>query len=146
MAAPVIGEGNVFESSPGGGISQFATTFFNAAFFAGLEIPEYQMHTLYISRYPFAREATLSYPRPDLKVRNTSPYGILVWPTYTGSSITVSLYSTRWVEVTQSNQTTADRGPCKAVTTERTRKFADGRTVVDRFHALYSPGEGVRCQ
>ena len=146
VAAPVIGEGNQFEASPGGGISQFATTLFNAAFFAGLEIPEYQMHTLYISRYPFGREATLSYPRPDLKVRNSSPHGVLLWPTYTGSSITVSLYSTRWVEeVTQSGQTTADRGPCKAVTTERTRKFADGRTVVDRFNALYAPEQGVRC-
>ena len=146
VAAPVIGEGNQFESSPGGGISQFATTLFNAAFFAGLEIPEYQMHTLYISRYPFGREATLSYPRPDLKVRNNTPHGILVWPTYTGGSITVSLYSTRWVEeVTQSGQTTAERGPCKAVTTERTRKLADGRTLVDRFNALYAPEQGVRC-
>jgi vancomycin resistance protein YoaR len=145
VAAPVIGEDNKFESSPGGGISQFATTLFNAAFFAGLEIPEYQMHTLYISRYPFGREATLSYPRPDLKVRNSSPYGILVWPTYTGGSITVNLYSTRWVEATQSGQTTTERGPCKAVTTERTRKFTDGRTAVDRFNALYAPEQGVKC-
>ena len=88
----------------------------------------------------------MSYPRPDLKVRNNSPHGILLWPTYTGSSITVSLYSTRWVEeVTQSGQTTTERGPCKAVTTERTRKFTDGRTAVDRFNALYAPEQGVRC-
>ncbi len=145
VEAPVIGESNRFDKSPGGGISQFATTLFNAAFFAGLDMPEYQMHGLYISRYPFGREATLSYPRPDLKVRNNSPYGVLVWPTYTGSSITVSLYSTRWVEATQSNQVTAERGPCKAVTTERSRKFADGRVVVDRFNGLYAPEEGVRC-
>ncbi|HEX2193173.1 MAG TPA: VanW family protein [Acidimicrobiales bacterium] len=146
VEAPVIGDSNKFDTSPGGGISQFATTLFNAAFFAGLEIPEYQAHGLYISRYPYGREATLSYPRPDLRVRNNSPHGVLVWPTYTGSSITVSLYSTRWVEeVTQSNQTVADRGPCKAVTTERTRKFPDGRTLVDRFNALYAPEEGVRC-
>ncbi|HWC12518.1 MAG TPA: VanW family protein [Acidimicrobiales bacterium] len=146
VAAPVIGEGNQLEASPGGGISQFATTLFNAAFFAGLEIPEYQMHTLYISRYPYGREATLSFPRPDLKVRNNSPYGVLVWPTYTGGSITVSLYSTRWVEeVTQSNQTVSERGPCKAVTTERTRRFLDGRTAVDRFRGVYAPEQGVRC-
>ncbi len=145
VEAPVIGDSNRFDTSPGGGISQFATTLFNAAFFAGLEMPEYQMHGLYISRYPFAREATLSYPHPDLKVRNNSPYGVLVWPTYTRSSITVSLYSTRWVEATQSNQVTAERGPCKAVTTERSRKFPDGRVVTDRFNALYAPEEGVRC-
>jgi vancomycin resistance protein YoaR len=120
---------------------------FNAAFFAGLEIPEYQMHGLYISRYPYGREATLSYPRPDLKVRNNSPYGVLVWPTYSGTSITVSLYSTKWVEeVTQSNQTTSEQGPCKVVTTERTRRWLDGRTAVDRFSGRYAPAEGVQCQ
>jgi vancomycin resistance protein YoaR len=143
--APVIGDNNTFDTSPGGGISQFATTLFNAAFFAGLDIPEYQMHGLYISRYPFGREATLSYPHPDLKVRNNTPYGILIWPTYTGSSITVSLYSTHAVDATQSNQTTVDQGPCKIVTTERTRHFVDGRTLVDRFSGRYAPKEGVRC-
>ena len=51
----------------GGGISQFATTLFNAAFFAGLDIPEYQSHSIYITRYPYGREATLSYPAPDLE-------------------------------------------------------------------------------
>jgi vancomycin resistance protein YoaR len=143
--APVIGDNNTFDTSPGGGISQFATTLFNAAFFAGLEIPEYQMHGLYISRYPFGREATLSFPHPDLKVRNNTPYGVLIWPTYTGSSITVSLYSTHSVDATQSNQTTVDQGPCKVVTTERTRHFVDGRTLVDRFSGRYAPKEGVRC-
>ena len=39
----------------------------------------------------------------------------------------------------------AERGPCKAVTTERTRKFTDGRTAVDRFNALYAPEQGVKC-
>jgi vancomycin resistance protein YoaR len=147
LEAPIIGPGMRFTDEVGGGVSQFATTLFNAAFFAGLEIPEYQMHGLYISRYPFGREATLSYPRPDLKVRNNSPYGVLVWATYSGTSITVSLYSTKWVEeVTQSNQTTAEQGPCKVVTTERTRRWLDGRTAVDRFTGRYAPAEGVQCQ
>ena len=146
VEAPIIGAMNRFANEVGGGVSQFATTMFNAAFFAGLEIPEYQMHGLYISRYPYGREATLSFPRPDLKVRNNSPHGVLVWPTYTGSAITVSLYSTRWVEeVTQSNQTSSDRGPCKVVTTERTRRWLDGRTGVDRFTGVYAPAEGVSC-
>ena len=147
VEAPIIGAQNRFSADVGGGVSQFATTMFNAAFFAGLEIPEYQMHGLYISRYPYGREATLSQPRPDLKVRNNSPYGVLVWPTYTATSITVSLYSTRWLdEVTQSNQTVADRGPCKVVTTERTRRWLDGRTAVDRFTGVYAPAEGVECR
>ncbi|MGH9165360.1 MAG: VanW family protein, partial [Acidimicrobiales bacterium] len=112
----VIEDGR-FTESVGGGISQFATTTFNAAFFAGLEFAEYQSHSLYISRYPFGREATLSFPHPDLKLRNPSPYGVLIWPTYTGTSVTVTLYSTKWVEATQTNQTREQRGPCTRVRT-----------------------------
>lgn len=141
----VIEDGK-FGQSVGGGISQFATTLFNAAFFAGLEFPEYQSHSLYISRYPYGREATLSYPKPDLKIRNPSPHPILVWPTYTRSSITVSLYSTKWVEVAQTGQSEEPRGPCKLVRTQRTITYlADRTTKVDRVNALYRPAEGVNC-
>ncbi|HET7487154.1 MAG TPA: VanW family protein [Acidimicrobiales bacterium] len=140
----VIEDGK-FSESVGGGISQFATTTFNAAFFAGLEFGEYQSHSLYISRYPYGREATLSYPHPDLKIRNPSPYGVLIWPTYTGRSLTVTLYSTKWVDAQQTNQTTEPRGPCTHVTTERTRRFLDGTVKVDTVGALYRPAEGVNC-
>lgn len=141
----VIEDGR-FAEAVGGGISQFATTTFNAAFFAGLEFPEYQSHSLYISRYPYGREATLSFPHPDLKIRNPSPYGVLIWPTYTGRSVTVTLYSTKWVEVTQSAQSQEQRGPCVRVRTERTRRsLADGTTRVDSVRALYRPEEGVNC-
>lgn len=135
-----------FEESVGGGISQFATTLFNAGFFAGMEFPNYQSHSLYISRYPYGREATLSYPNPDLEIRNPSPYSVMIWPSYTGSSITVSLYSTKWVDAKQSGQTEEPRGQCKLVRTERTRTvLVDGTTMVDRVNALYRPAEGIDC-
>lgn len=129
----------------GGGVSQFTTTLFNAAFFAGLDFGEYQAHSIYFSRYPYGREATLSYPHPDLQIRNTTPYGVLIWPTYTDTSITVTLYSTKHVEVEQSGQTTSPQGVCTRVRTERTRTYADGRTVVDAVFAVYRPREGVNC-
>lgn len=145
VAAPVIEDGK-FSESIGGGISQFATTLFNAAFEGGLEFGAYQSHSIYISRYPFGREATLSYPAPDLEIKNPSPHGVLLWPTYTETSITVTLYSTKFAEVRQSGQSVAPRGACKRVSTERTRTFlADNRTVVDNVHATYRPAEGVNC-
>jgi len=145
VEAPIIdGEGR-FSDAVGGGVSQFATTMFNAAFFAGLDIPSYGMHGLYIDRYPYGREATLDYPSLDLKVRNSTPHGVLIWTSYTDTSITVSLYSTRTVSGEQTGQTTSPRGECTSVTTERTRTYTDGRTAVDRFSALYAPREGVKC-
>ena len=144
VEAHVIEDG-VFKESFGGGISQFATTLFNASFFAGLDIPAYKAHSIYISRYPYGREATLSFPRPDLKVRNTTPYGVMIWPTYTASTITVSLYSTKFAtgEVAEQKKTT--RGECAEVETIRTVTRTDGSSKTDSFRAIYLPSEGVNC-
>ncbi len=112
--APVIYNGE-HDSDVGGGVSQFATTTFNAAFFGGLDFEEYQSHSLYISRYPYGREATVSWKQPDLKIKNVTPYGILIWPTYTGTSLTVTLYSTPWVTGEQTGQTERPQGACTKV-------------------------------
>jgi vancomycin resistance protein YoaR len=81
-----------FIDEVGGGVSQFATTMYNAAFFAGIDILEWQAHSYYISRYPRGREATVYYPIVDLKIRNTTENAILVHTSYTPTSITVSLF------------------------------------------------------
>ncbi|HLZ37030.1 MAG TPA: VanW family protein [Mycobacteriales bacterium] len=99
VEAPMISDGD-FVDSVGGGVSQFATTLFNAVFFAGLKDVEHQPHSYYISRYPAGREATVSYPWPDLKFANDSPYGVLIDTSYTGTSITVSFWSTKRYDVT----------------------------------------------
>ncbi len=140
----VIEDGK-FAEAVGGGISQFATTLFNASFFGGLDYGEYQAHTIYISRYPYGREATVAYPHPDLQIRNTTPYGVLIWPSYTATSITVTLYSTHYAAGEQTGQSTAPRGACTHVTTERTRSYADGHTAVDTVNATYQPEEGKKC-
>ena len=144
VEAHVIEDG-VFKESFGGGISQYATTLFNAAFFGGLDIPEYKAHSIYISRYPFGREATLSWEKPDLKIRNDTPYGVMIWPTYTSSSITVTLYSTRFATGEAGEPKVTTRGECKAVTTVRTRYYIDGTKRTDTFRAEYLPKEGVGC-
>ena len=66
-------------SEVGGGVSQFATTLFNAAYFAGLDITTYQAHSEYFDRYLRSREATMGFPDPDLVIENTTPYGVMIW-------------------------------------------------------------------
>ncbi len=132
--APVIYDGE-FKEDVGGGVSQFATTLFNAAFFGGLEIPDYMSHTKYISRYPYGREATLAYPGVDLKITNNTPYGVVIWPTYTDSSISVKLYSTPFVSGRQVSQSRSSG--CGSVATERQRTWLDGRVENDNFSAYY---------
>jgi vancomycin resistance protein YoaR len=94
VMAPAIYDGK-FTLAIGGGVSQLATTLFNAAFFGGYPILEHQAHSYYISRYPLGREATVSWPKPDLVFRNDTSTGILIKTSYTASSITVEIYGDR---------------------------------------------------
>ncbi len=144
VEAGVIERGR-FETDVGGGISQFATTMFNAAFFAGLDFLEYQSHSLYISRYPYGREATLGYPAPDLVVFNRTPHAMLLWTEYTDTSITVQLWSTPYFEVEQTGQAVTGAARCTRVETFRTRTDPDGVELEDSVFATYRPGEGLDC-
>jgi vancomycin resistance protein YoaR len=129
----------------GGGVSQFATTMFNAAYFAGLQIDASQAHSEYFDRYPRGREATMGYPAPDLAFTNNTPYGIMIWTSYTDTSLTITLYSTPYARGEQTAISEGRSGNCAIVTTTRTVTFPDGRTETDKFRATYRPGEGQRC-
>jgi vancomycin resistance protein YoaR len=98
VPAGVINNG-AFTTAVGGGISQFATTMFNAVFFAGLEDVYHKPHSYYISRYPAGREATVYYDSIDLKWRNDSDTGIYVDTTWVPGSITVTFYGTKHYEI-----------------------------------------------
>ena len=130
----------------GGGVSQFATTAFNAAYFGGLDIVEYQAHSEWFSRYPPGREATMGYPSPDLVFENNTPYGILVWTSYTDTSLTVTLYSTPWATAEQTGMVETMNGQCRQVTTTRTRTYPDGTSETDTFRATYRPGPNLNCE
>jgi vancomycin resistance protein YoaR len=84
----------------GGGISQFATTLYNASYFAGMKDAGHREHSYYISRYPAAREATV-FQNPngssviDLKFTNDSATGIAIQTIWTPSSLTVKLWGTK---------------------------------------------------
>ncbi len=103
--APMIFDGE-FRDSVGGGVSQFATTLFNAVFFGGYRFETYKAHTYFISRYPPGREATVSWPAPDLRFTDNSTSGILIKTSYGNDSITVSLYGDK-----EGKTVTAEAGP-----------------------------------
>jgi len=129
----------------GGGVSQFATTMFNAAYFAGLQIDSSQAHSEYFDRYPRGREATMGYPAPDLQFTNNTPYGIMIWTSYTQTSLTITLYSTPYANGEQTAITESPSGSCTVVTTTRTTTYPDGTKQTDKFRATYRPGEGQSC-
>jgi vancomycin resistance protein YoaR len=80
------------EDTVGGGVSQFATTLYNAVFWGGYEDVEHKPHSYYYSRYPEGVEATLNWRNPDLKFRNNTSSGILIDTSYSETSITVRIF------------------------------------------------------
>jgi vancomycin resistance protein YoaR len=101
----IISEG-IFKEDFGGGVSQMATTTFNAMFFAGLEDVEHKPHSFYIDRYPVGREATVAWGSVDLRFKNTTPFGVLIEAHVTPSTpssqgvVTVSMWSTDYWDIT----------------------------------------------
>jgi len=98
VKAPGITNGELVDQY-GGGISQFTTTMYNAIFVGGYQFEAYRAHSYYFSRYPMGREATLSWPTPDLAFRDDTDAGVFIWTSYTDTSITVSFYGRTKVEV-----------------------------------------------
>jgi vancomycin resistance protein YoaR len=163
-------KGGKFKKELGGGVSQSATTTFNAMFFAGLKDIQHQPHTLYIDRYPAGREATVAWPNLDLKFQNDTKYGVLVQasivkgtPSRQGS-ITVKMWSTKTYDkitssaLRRSNFTTgrdieddsADcepMSPVQGFTVNYQRLFSNDGKVVKRenFAWTYAPTDRVRC-
>jgi vancomycin resistance protein YoaR len=91
LGAGTIVRGELVETI-GGGVSQFATTLYNAVFWGGFEDITHRPHSFYFSRYPEGIEATISWPLPDLVFRNDSDHGVLIKTEYTATSITVKFY------------------------------------------------------
>jgi hypothetical protein len=125
----------------GGGVSQFATTLFNAAFFAGLPILEHKPHSFYIPRYPAGRESTVYYGAIDVKVRNNTDSGLLVRTRSTPGSVTVELYGDNG-----GRRVTSTAGPRRPradggfrIDVVRTTTGGDGRGGRRVFSTSYDP-------
>ncbi|SDY83035.1 Vancomycin resistance protein YoaR, contains peptidoglycan-binding and VanW domains [Amycolatopsis xylanica] len=154
----------------GGGISQFATTLYNAAYFAGMKDAGHKEHSYYISRYPAAREATVFQNHDgssviDLKFTNDSQTGVAIQTIWTPSSLTVKLWGTARYKVesiagARTNQTEPQpkAGPaenCHAsngapgFTTTDTRVLRDaatGREVSRSTRTVkYNPQPKITC-
>lgn len=125
----------------GGGVSQFATTLFNAGFFAGLPIEAYQPHSFYITRYPAGRESTVNFPSIDVVLRNDTAHGLLVRSSATDSSVTVSLYGDNGGRVVSSTSGPREPNPDGGFSISVTRSVTggDGKGGRRTFRTRYVP-------
>lgn len=145
----VISDG-IFKTDFGGGVSQMATTIFNAMFFAGLEDVEHKPHSVYIDRYPEGREATVSWGSLDLRFRNDTDHAVLVKASVTPSTVssqgeaTVSMYSTKtWRIESRTGERYAYTSPSTRYLTDADCEAATGTSgfSVDVYRDFFRPGE-----
>ena len=162
----------ILQEDLGGGVSQMATTLFNAAFFAGLEDVEHKPHSFYIDRYPVGREATVAWPVVDLRFKNDTDHGVLINTIHQPSSyansgaVTVEMWSTKvWDIESITGERYAFTSPDTRYMSgedcvpnegyggfqiDVTRVFRKaGESEVDHteeFHTVYTPSDSVVCQ
>lgn len=157
-------DGGQFREDFGGGVSQVATTTFNAVFFAGLQDVEHKPHSFYISRYPAGREATVAWPTVDLQFRNDTQTGVLIQEIATPGQITVRFWGTKAYDEIKSvssaktnftsGTTRVESGdlcvpqdPVQGFDITVTRQFVNAGQVVksEDFHTHYNPADRVIC-
>ncbi|HEV6954072.1 MAG TPA: VanW family protein [Promicromonospora sp.] len=161
--AGVVEDGKHVEAV-GGGLSQMATTSFNAGFFAGFDDIEHHAHSYWFPRYPAGREATIYVGAKDMKFRNDTPYGAVMQAFVADGHLTVRIWSTKHYTVQESTspkrnvvpkQTIHDSSPdCQAypggedgfsVTIAR-KVLHDGKVVKENsFNHTYRPDNAVVC-
>ncbi len=167
----IISDG-ILKQDLGGGVSQMATTLFNAMFFAGLEDVEHKPHSFYIDRYPVGREATVAWPTVDLRFKNDTDHGVLIHAKVTPSTyssqgvVLVEMYSTKvWdIESRQSDRYNYRSPATRTLTSpdcephtgwsgfdiDVTRVFREpGQDDVhhtEKFHTAYTASDSVVCE
>ncbi|MFI2710452.1 VanW family protein [Micromonospora sp. NPDC018662] len=146
--APTIVNGKLVPGV-GGGVSQFTTTLFNATYYAGMEDVEHKPHSFYFSRYPAVIESTIYWPQLDFKFRNNTTHGVLIDTSYTGSTITVSIWSTKIYDSVKT-----EYGPRRNVTQPKTVYLKPGPDCIaaaggvgfaqDAFRVIKKDGKVIK--
>lgn len=157
---------------PGGGISQAATTLFNASFFAGYKDIEHKPHSLYFPRYPAGRESTIYYGSLDMRFQNDTEFPAIIrgyidksapgkqgsitfeiWskPTYekiVSTDIVKSGYYSGGTRTVKGDPKCEPQAPIQGFTASWKRIFYQGGKVVkeEPYSWKYDAGDRIVCE
>ena len=160
-----IGEGGRFDFGLGGGVSIITSATWTAAFYAGLERIEQRAHSVHIARYEPGLEATVSWPKLDLKFRNNTNNNILIKAIPARDSITISMYGTKVYDritakfgepynlnnkidiVTSYDPNCLPQDPAPGFKIVVTRQFWKNNSIVDteNLTTSYKPSDNIIC-
>ncbi|MFV1999171.1 MAG: VanW family protein, partial [Acidimicrobiia bacterium] len=92
----------------------------------------HQPHSIYFSKYPEGREATLSYPTPDVAFRNDSDAPLIIRTSSTDHSVTVTFFGNQEGRTcgTERGERTNFTGPVVLYKADTDRVVAPGQEKV----------------
>ncbi|MDO5676393.1 MAG: VanW family protein [Propionibacteriaceae bacterium] len=165
-------EGGRLVKTGGGGVSQAATTLYNAGFFAGYKDIEHKPHSLYFDRYPAGRESTVYYGSLDMRFQNDTEYPAIIqgYINPSGSGKRGSITFKIWSKPTYDKVTSTDlrrsgyysgrertvkgdpkcepQAPIRGFTVNWERLFHKDGKIVKRepYSWKYSAGDRIKCE
>lgn len=107
-----------------GGICQVASTAFNAALLANVQIVERHQHSQRVSYVPLGRDAAISGNVQNFKWKNNTKYAIKVGMTVKGGKITCTFYTCQKVRPKKVNLNVTQKG----------KKFTLKRSVKEKVN------------
>ncbi|WP_249288236.1 VanW family protein [Mobiluncus curtisii] len=157
-------QNGVHTKAIGGGLSQMCVTTLNAAWFAGMDLVEFNPHGVYFTRYPAGRECTLWTGSLDLKWKNPNPTPVVLQGWTGGGQLHMRIWGTKYytVESSQSPRTnyvqpkttvnnwsecvpSGAGQPGFTISNTRTR-YLDGKKVDSKTYThTYAPDNAVVC-
>ena len=129
-SAGVIANGEL-TSGIGGGICQSSSTIYNAAIRANMDVEERYCHKWASSYVPTGLDATIDYPRLDLKLSNPTEYQMFMECKLVDSTLYVSIWGAKdssYDEIKTHNEMTDKGGSSYTVKAWRVY-YKDGKEV-----------------
>lgn len=129
-AAGVIVNGEL-TSGIGGGICQSSSTIYNAAIRANMDIEERYCHMWASSYVPTGLDATIDYPRLDLKLSNPTEYQMFMECKVVDNTLYVSIWGVKdssYDEIKTENELT-DKGSSRYTVKAWRVYYKDGKEV-----------------
>ncbi len=84
--------GESVSTTIGGGVCKIATTLYNVAILAGLEILERRAHGMPVPYVPPGQDATVTYGVQDLRFRNGTAAPVMIYADTRGNTLYMAIY------------------------------------------------------
>ena len=121
--------------SVGGGVCQIATTLYNAALLAELEITQRQSHSMIVTYVPPSRDAAIAGTYKDIQITNPYDTPVYVEAQTSGQTLSFTIYGR---EVRPANRTVEY--------ISETLSTTPPPDAVTRYDASLEPGEKIKEQ